>query len=213
MLKLSDGSNLAYRSLAGSKPGIVFLPGYMSNMQGKKAEYLYEYCREQGRSYLSFDYFGHGQSDGNLKDGTISLWLDNTLAVLDELTSGPQVIVGSSMGGWLMLLAALKRPDRIAGLVGIAAASDFTETLSLANAKMKSDGRQHLLLNNTININCQVILLHGMQDDVVPWQHSVKISEKLATDDVKLVFIKDGDHRLSRDQDLRDLRENLQLFL
>ncbi len=129
-LALADGSRLAYRHLPGLTPGILFCPGFNSDMQGQKALVLEQWCRAQGRQFTRFDYFGHGESSGSVEEGSIGRWRDDTLAVLDAVTGGPQLIVGSSMGGWLMLLAALARPARIAGLVGIAAAPDFTRALA-----------------------------------------------------------------------------------
>src|SRR5437868_12296993 len=128
-LTRQDGATIAYRRLTGSTPGVVFLGGFRSDMTGSKALYLEDYCGRRGQAYLRFDYFGHGASSGDAASGTIGRWSDDAVAVLDSLTEGPQVLVGSSMGGWIMLLAALARPDRIAALVGIAGAPDFTEEL------------------------------------------------------------------------------------
>jgi pimeloyl-ACP methyl ester carboxylesterase len=131
-LKRQDGHTLAYAKLDGrdsARPGVIFLSGFKSDMQGSKALFLETFCRREGLSYLRFDYFGHGQSSGAFTDGSLSRWLEDTLAALDELTKGPQIIIGSSMGGWLMLLAALKRPKRLHALLGIASAPDFTENL------------------------------------------------------------------------------------
>jgi pimeloyl-ACP methyl ester carboxylesterase len=124
-----DGATIAHHRLAGSGPGIVFFGGFRSNMTGTKALYLEDYCRQRGQAYLRFDYFGHGASSGDAALGTIGRWSDDAIAVLDSLTEGPQVLVGSSMGGWIMLLAALARRLRVRGLVGVAAAPDFTEDL------------------------------------------------------------------------------------
>src|ERR1700733_4001235 len=122
-------ATIAYHRLEGAAPGIVFLGGFRSDMAGTKALFLEDYCRRRGRAYVRFDYFAHGQSSGNFADGTISRWRDDAIAVIDSLTEGPQILVGSSMGGWIMVLAALARPERIAALVGIAAAPDFTSDL------------------------------------------------------------------------------------
>src|SRR5271156_1904100 len=121
ILTRPDGATIAYRRLAGTAPGIVFLGGFRSDMTGTKALFLEDYCRRRGQAYVRFDYFAHGQSSGNFADGTISRWRDDAVAVIDSLTEGPQILVGSSMGGWIMVLAALARPHRIAALVGIAA--------------------------------------------------------------------------------------------
>src|SRR5437868_9537871 len=128
-LTRQDGATIAYRRLTGSTPGVVFLGGFRSDMTGSKALYLEDYCGRRGQAYLRFDYFGHGASSGDAASGTIGRWSDDAVAVLDSLTEGPQVLVGSSMCGWIMLLAALARPSRISSLIGIAAAPDFTEDL------------------------------------------------------------------------------------
>jgi pimeloyl-ACP methyl ester carboxylesterase len=235
-LPLPDGSRLAYRPVAGragdGRPGIVFLSGFASDMTGTKGTALAAWAQERGQALLRFDYSGHGQSSGAFRDGTIKRWTDDALAVLDRLTTGPQLLVGSSMGGWIMLLAALARRDRIAGLVGIAAAPDFTEDLMWAamppetrarlladgvvqepshyqeapleiTRALIEDGRRHLLLRGAIDIRCPVRLLHGMADPDVPWQTSARLAERLSSHDVTVTLIKDGDHRLSREQDLQ----------
>ncbi len=217
-----------------SLPGVVFLGGFMSNMTGSKAEWLEAFCRERGLAYLRFDYGGHGESEGAFTDGTIGSWLEDTLAVLDRLTEGPQVLVGSSMGGWLALLAALRRRDRIAGIVGVAAAPDFTEDLihgELSPAQIQTlmregivelpseygeapypitralieDGRRHLLLRAPIGLSCPVRLVQGLADPDVPWRTALRIMERLQGPDVAATFIRDGDHRLSRPEDLAEI--------
>ncbi len=232
VLPRPDGNQLAYCRLCGTAPGVVFLGGFKSDMTGTKAQALEQWCRTQGRAFVRFDYFGHGRSSGDFTDGTIGHWRADVLAVLDKLTSGPQVLVGSSMGGWLMLLAALARPQRVAALLGIAAAADFTEDLirsrltapmqlALAQTgqisvpsdydpdpypitrRLLDEGREHLLLRDShLAIDCPVRLLHGMEDVDVPWSTSVRISDQLASDNVRITLVKDGDHRLSRCQDL-----------
>ncbi len=226
-----DGATIAYHKTEGSGPGVIFLGGFMSDMDGTKAVALEAHCQAQGRAYLRFDYQGHGQSSGAFTDGTIGKWSEDVIDVLDNLTDGPQILVGSSMGGWIMLLAALARPERVAGLVGIAAAPDFTESLMWKGYTPKikdtlqrdriyhqpseyddspypitmdliEDGRERLLLGKTININCPVHLFQGIEDDAVPWEHAHAISRQLKTNDVTTTFIKDGDHRLSREEDL-----------
>jgi pimeloyl-ACP methyl ester carboxylesterase len=200
-------------------------------MTGSKATALEEFCRSRGQAFLCFDYFGHGQSDGDFVDGTIGRWLDDALAALDTLTIGKQILIGSSMGGWLMLLAALQRPARIHGLIGIAAAPDFTEDLLLSElsaadrTKLQVDGvltrpsaysdepylitwklieeaRQHLLLRGPIALDCPVRLLHGMADPDVPFAVAMRLAQRLSSQDLQLRLIKDGDHRLARQQDL-----------
>ncbi len=232
----ADGTRLAYRRIvarAGDRrPGIVFLSGFASDMTGTKGVALEAWARQRGRALLRFDYTGHGRSSGAFRDGTIGRWTEDALAVLDRLTVGPQILVGSSMGGWIMLLVALARPQRVAGLVGIAAAPDFTEDLMWAQmpeparARLMTegvillpsqyqdspmeigralieDGRRRLLLRRDIDIHCPVRLLHGMVDPDVPWSTSARLAERLTSADVTVTLIKDGDHRLSREQDLR----------
>jgi pimeloyl-ACP methyl ester carboxylesterase len=233
-LAREGGTTTAYHQFVGADgrnlPGVIFLGGFASDMTGTKAMFLESHCRKHGQPFIRFDYFGHGASSGRFAEGTIGHWRDDALAVIDRLTEGPQILVGSSMGGWIMLLAALLRPDRVAGLVGIAAAPDFTEELMWKRMtdsikaqllqtgewhepsrygpdlpitlKLIEDGRHHLLLKQPIAVNCPVRLLHGMEDPDVPWRWSVRIAEQLATNDVVLTLIKDGDHRLSRPQDL-----------
>jgi pimeloyl-ACP methyl ester carboxylesterase len=232
-LPLPDGSHLAYRRVAGDgRPGIVFLSGFASDMTGTKGTALAAWAQARNQALLRFDYSGHGQSSGAFRDGTIGRWTADALAVLDRLTTGPQILVGSSMGGWIMLLAALARPERVAGLVGIAAAPDFTEDLMWAamppetrarlladgviqepshyqeapleiTRALIEDGRRHLLLRGPLDIRCPVRLQHGMADPDVPWQTSARLAERLSSADVTVTLIKDGDHRLSREEDLQ----------
>jgi pimeloyl-ACP methyl ester carboxylesterase len=232
---IRPGRTIAYHRIEGKGPGVMFLGGFMSDMTGQKAMALDAHCRAHGRAFVRFDYGGHGQSSGSFEAGTIGSWLDDACAVLDGLTRGPQVVVGSSLGGWLMLLLALARPDRIAGLIGVAAAPDFTEDLLFARfdaetrARLERDGRlelpsdyadgrpypisralieegrRHLVLRGPIPLACPVRLFHGMTDPDVPWQAALRTAECLAGEDVALTLIKDGDHRLSRPADLARL--------
>ena len=239
ILSRADGATIAYHKSDGEGPGIVFLGGFRSDMEGTKAQALEAHCHAAGRTFVRFDYFGHGQSSGDFTDGTIGRWTEDALGVLDEITDGPQILVGSSMGGWIMLLAAVARPDRIAALIGIAAAPDFTETLMWSRypedvretlerdgvyfqptpyeegpytitMKLIEEGRDHLLLDRAIGINCPVHLIQGKVDDAVPWQHALAISDNLTSDQVAVTLIKDGDHRLSRDEDLKRLMNTLE---
>lgn len=235
ILTRDTGASIAYHTLAGKTPGIIFMTGFMSDMTGSKALALEDLCRDRGHAFLRFDYQGHGASSGNFADGTIGLWAGDALAAFDALTEGPQVIVGSSMGGWIMLLTALARSDRISGLVGIAAAPDFTEDLlpqSLTEKHLQmierngvvvipsdyddpymitkallDDGTHHVLMNKEIALDCPVRLLHGLEDESVPWQRSLTLQERLRSDDVEITLIKGGDHRLSGDQELKKLQK------
>jgi pimeloyl-ACP methyl ester carboxylesterase len=242
ILAREDGATIAYHRLAGAAPGIVFLGGFRSDMTGTKALFLQNYCRERDRAYVRFDYFAHGQSSGDFADGTISRWRDDAVAVIDSLTDGPQILIGSSMGGWIMVLAALARPERVGGLVGIAAAPDFTtdllpRRLSYAQRRvlfdegrvvlsspydptgylytraLVEDGDRNLVLRGDISLTCPARLLHGMADESVPWQQGLALAERLAAGDVTLTLVKDGDHRLSRDEDLARLAATLDELL
>ena len=234
ILARDDGGTIAYCQTPGKPPGVVFLTGFKSDMTGSKALALEDYCRNRGQAFLRFDYTGHGCSSGDFEDGTIGKWADDAVLALDQLSEGPQVLVGSSMGGWIMLLAALARPDRVAGLVGTAAAPDFTEDLmrgELSSEQLKQveaqgfteipncydeepykitkalldDGRNHLLLKTEIPLDCPVRLIHGDKDADVPWQTSLRIAENLRSRDVETLFVKGGDHRLSEPHDLNRL--------
>ncbi len=222
-----DGLRLACRHRPGTGPTIVFLPGYMSDMEGGKAVALDGWAQDQGRAMLRLDYAGNGASEGRFEDGTLASWRDDALLLIDSLTQGPVVLVGSSMGGWLALLIALARPERVAGLVGIAAAPDFTEWgfTDADKALLATEGRiveptpygdnpyvttlafwesgQSLrLLEGEIAIDCPVRLLQGQADPDVPWRTALRIAERLRSSDVQTLLIKDGDHRLSRDPDI-----------
>lgn len=204
-------------------------------MNGTKAQVLDAFCAERGQAFLRFDYFAHGASSGNFDDATIGRWKEDALAVLDQQTEGPQILIGSSIGGWIMLLAALARPQRVKALIGIAPAPDATEDLMWAGLspeqqeamqregsitlpsdydpagysyswRLIEDGRKHLVMRQPIALICPARLLHGMKDDAVPWQTSLALSEKLGGDDVAVTLIKDGDHRLSRPEDLERLK-------
>ena len=242
ILTREDGATIAYRRRAGKSPGIVFLGGFMSDMTGTKAATLHEFCAARGQAFVRFDYFGHGASSGDFADATVGRWKDDTLAVLDRLTEGPQVLVGSSIGGWLMLLAALARPARVAALVGIAAAPDATEALMwrrfpdfvrdaiakegafripsdyspegyLITRALIEDGRRHLLPESDAAVACPVRLLHGMADPDVPFQTSIELARRLRSPDIRVILVKDGDHRLSRASDLALLLRTLEPLL
>jgi pimeloyl-ACP methyl ester carboxylesterase len=240
-LDRGDGIELAWAKLAGSGPTVVFLPGYRSDMGGDKATALAAHCAATGRALLRLDYSGHGASGGRFEDGTIGRWAEDAMAVIAAQTEGPLVLVGSSMGGWIALLASRVLGPRLAGLIGIAAAPDFTETLmweAMTFAErtqlMESgvltvpsqygdpypitralieDGRKHLLLNQPIHLDCKVRLLQGQRDPDVPWETALRIAEQVTSEDVRVVLIKDGDHRLSRPADLTLLCATLREIL
>lgn len=226
-----EGRRIAYHRLPGRAPGVMFLGGYASDMTGTKASALEAFCRARGQAFLRFDYSGHGRSSGDFRDGTIGRWTADALAAFDRATEGPQILVGSSMGGWIMLLVARARAERIAGLVGVAAAPDFTEDLMWARMTpaaraelahtgvilepsryderpyeitraLIEDGRRHLLLRQPLPLAAPLRLLHGMGDADVPWQTALRILERYAGRDATVTLVKDGDHRLSRPQDL-----------
>lgn len=230
---------IAVRRRTGAEPGIFWLGGFNSDMKGTKAAALDAWAAAGGRAITRFDYSGHGESGGAFADGTISRWLEETRAVFDAFACGPQVLVGSSMGGWMALLLArdlLARPQTppratLAGMVLIAPAPDFTEELMwkqmspevratiardglwrmpseyddqpyLITRTLIEDGRRHLLLGAPVAVGCPVRILQGAQDPDVPWQHAMNLIARMATDDVVLTLIQDGDHRLSRPQDI-----------
>jgi pimeloyl-ACP methyl ester carboxylesterase len=245
---LSIGTGSAARRIAvrvqeGAPPGLFWLGGFNSDMRGTKAAALARWAGEQGRACVRFDYSGHGESDSALTDGTIGRWLDESLAVFDAFCRGPQIVIGSSMGGWLalLMLRALKqRAERgepaaaVAGLVLIAPAVDFTEVLMwqkfpakvrreivekgvwarpsaysdqpyLITRRLIEEGRNHLLLGGMIEPGCPVRILQGVQDPDVPWSHAAELVSRIAREDVVLTLVKDGDHRLSRPEDIERL--------
>jgi len=225
----------------GTAPGVFWLSGYKSDMKGTKAEALAHWAEQAGRACVRFDYSGHGQSGGDFTDGTIGRWLNESLAVFDACCRGPQIVIGSSMGGWLALLMVQALRSRaqggtasVAGLVLIAPAVDFTEELMwkrftpeirreladkgvwtrpspysdepyFVTRQLIEEGRNHLLLGDMIETGCPVRILQGVEDPDVPWQHAVELVSRLASDDVVLTLVKDGDHRLSRPEDIERL--------
>ena len=238
-LTTEQGRKLAYIKTqspkSGTKKSVVFLGGLMSDMDSTKAKFLEQLSADTGFDYVRFDYSGHGRSDGDFIAGTLSHWTEDALAIIDTLTQGPVVLVGSSMGGWIMLNIACRRPTRVQGLVGVAPAPDFTRDLmwETFSPQIKEslrtdglylqpsdygdpypitlalieDGKNHLLLDNPIPIRCPVHILQGMADKVVPWTHAPRLVTALNSTEVTLTLTKDGDHSLSRDNDLETLKK------
>lgn len=227
-LDLPDGRSIAYRFTPGAGTAIVFLPGYMSDMAGSKAAAVFAMAEANGVPCLLLDYSGCGESPGAFADGTLSCWKEEVLALIDALGLDRVLLVGSSMGGWLMLLAGLALGDRLAGLVGVAAAPDFTEwgIPQMDKAMLADghtifednpygpeptpthpgfwvDGQASLMLGAEIALDCPVRLLHGQRDPDVPFEISLQLAGKLRSADVQVTLIKDGDHRLSREADIR----------
>ena len=224
------GSELAWQRLPGRNPCVVFLPGFRSDMTGDKATSLRSLCAERGHGLLLFDYSGHGASGGAFTDGSIGRWTADALAAIDALTEGKLVLVGSSMGGWIALLVALARRDRVAGLVGVAAAPDFTEALmweamapperatlveegvllvpsgygepTPVTRHLIEDGRRHLVMGGPIPLTCPVRLLHGQADADVPWETALRLAGRLDSTDVQVALVKDAQHRMSRPGEL-----------
>jgi pimeloyl-ACP methyl ester carboxylesterase len=232
-LERPDGERLAWRRVAGRGPAIVWMGGFRSDMVGTKARALADWAAAQGRAYVRFDYFGHGESSGDFAQGTITRWRQDGLAVLDELVEGPAILVGSSMGGWLACLAAMAAPQRVAGMVLVAPAPDFTEKLmgpeippqGLADLErdgvwlrpslygdpypitraLLEDGARWSILPGPVPIEAPVRILQGGEDPDVPWAHALELANALNGADVVFSLIKDGDHRLSRPQDIARL--------
>lgn len=234
MLDAPDGAQIACRHRPGSSPGVMFCGGFRSDMSGVKAVALDRWADRTGRGFARFDYRGHGKSSGAFTDGAVGLWRDDTLLVLDRMSEGPVVLVGSSMGAWIALLVALARPERVRGLVLIAAAVDFTEELvwqrmpdpvravlqrdgvwSRASdysdqpdeitMRLIEEGRNHLLFGGPIRFDGPVRLLHGTADETVPWDFATRTADALTSNDVEITLVKGGDHRLSGAADLRRL--------
>ncbi len=227
-----DGQRLAFRRIEGRGPCVVWFGGFASDMAGTKADALAAWAATSGRAFLRFDYFGHGESSGAFGEGTITRWRQDALAVLDELVAGPAVIVGSSMGGWIACLAALARPDRVSTLILIAPAPDFTEKLLWTQVtadqrrqidetgvfllpsdyeagglpitrSLIEDGARWSILPGPVGIKAPVRILQGARDVDAPWRHALELFHALESEDATFTLIKDGDHRLSRPQDLK----------
>ena len=240
---MPDGRRIAYRHAEGAGPTLVFLPGYISDMTGSKATALFDWAEGRGRAALLLDYSGCGESPGAFAEGTLSRWRDEVVALVEARCAGPVVLVGSSMGGWLMLLAALALGERVAALVGIAAAPDFTEwgrdavqkaALARGETVLEEnpygpeptpmhpafwrDGQANRVLapgsgagaGGEIAVDCPVRLLHGARDSDVPFDVSLRLARHLRSEDVQVVLVKDGDHRLSREADIALLLRTLE---
>ncbi|XP_036205699.1 mycophenolic acid acyl-glucuronide esterase, mitochondrial [Myotis myotis] len=230
-LSRPDLPKLAYKRLKGKSPGIIFLPGYISNMTGTKALAIEEFCKSLGHAYIRFDYSGVGQSEGNLEESTVGKWRKDVLSIIDDLAEGPQILVGSSLGGWLMLHAAIARPQKVVALIGIAAAVDglvteFNQLPVEAQKEIEMKGvwsmpskyneegvyhiqhsfikeaEHHCLLHSPIPVNCPIRLLHCMKDDVVSWHTSIQIADRVVSTDVDVILRKHGDHRMKEKADI-----------
>ena len=242
-LDLPGGVRLAYHKTEGAGPTLVFLGGFSSDMTGSKATALEAYAKRTGRAFLRFDYQGHGASSGKFEEGTIGLWASDALAAVKNLTEGPVILIGSSMGGWMMLLVGLEIKERLAGLVGLAAAPDFTEDLIWSwlsvedrqtlesegvlqqaseyedegnyciTLKLIEEGRKNLLLRGAIPLTCPLRLIHGDQDKDVPWDVSTKLMQMIDSEDVELTLVKGAGHRLSEPQDIARLEATLERLL
>jgi pimeloyl-ACP methyl ester carboxylesterase len=228
--EMPDGRRIAFRHSAGEGPTLVFLPGYMSDMAGGKATAIFAEAKAKGRACLLLDYSGCGESSGDFADGTLSRWREEVMALIDAYAEGPVLVTGSSMGGWLMLLVGKALGDRLAGIIGIASAPDFTwwgrskdDRAALAAGQTVydenpygpeptpmhpgffTDAEAQLQLVDEIPIDAPIRLIHGQRDEDVPWEISLKLSAALRSDDVQVQLVKDGDHRLSRESDIAQL--------
>ena len=232
-LNLKDNTKLCFFSSNQSKNklGIIFLSGHGSDMEGTKAQAIQKLTYEKKIPFVKFDYYGHGKSDGNLKDGNISRWKSDCINIIREVCKGPQIIVGSSLGGWIMFLVASELKSQIHGLIGIAAAPDFTQNLiwnKLSKSKQKeftirkkifienpystekieyplqliNDGKKNLILEKNIDLDIPIVLLHGMKDNEVPWETCIKISQKLKGKDLKIILKKNSEHRFSEESEI-----------
>ncbi|XP_031219866.1 mycophenolic acid acyl-glucuronide esterase, mitochondrial [Mastomys coucha] len=230
-LNRPERPSLAYKRLKGKTPGVIFIPGYLSNMNGNKAVAVEEFCKSLGHAFIRFDYSGIGSSDGNLAECTVGNWRKDVLSVLDDIAEGPQILVGSSLGGWLMLHAAIARPEKVIALIGIATAADgvVTQFHSLPveiqkEIEMKGEwslpskyteegfykvpysfikeAENHCLLHSPIPVTCPVRLLHGMKDEIVPWHRSLQVADRLVSPDVDVILRKHSDHRMKEKADI-----------
>ena len=248
----ADGERIAYyidgEAKASERPAeVLWCGGFSSDMTGSKASTIADWGRERGRRVVRFDYFGHGQSSGEFREGTIGRWKEDALFVQEKFLQGRHILVGSSMGGWISLMLALQHPEKVAGLLLLAPAPDFTERLLwnefspeekrqckeqgflqlgdpessdpegdaeyVVTWKQIEEARNHLLPSGMLPVSCPVRIIHGMEDDVVPWQHSLELIERLETRDSALTLVRDSDHRLSEPSDLSRIQETLEELL
>ncbi|MGV6802243.1 MAG: alpha/beta hydrolase [bacterium] len=239
ILQRDNAPSLAWQQIKGSAPGLFWLGGYASDMMGTKASYLSTWAEDNGIEFTRFDYTGHGQSDGDFEQGTISLWRDDAAAILQHATDNKQILIGSSMGAWIACLLAKQFPDSISALILIAPAPDFTSELMwpswdadkretiqrdgrlvipsayddsefVYTLKMIEDGHRHRVLNQDLRISAPVRILQGMRDDIVPWQHAMRLAEHIDTDDLEVSMMGNSDHRMSSRADLQKLLTVLQ---
>lgn len=242
--KHPDGTQLAYRHHPASvkqkdQPGILFLPGYGSDMEGTKATKIFAWAMQQGIQATLMDYGGHGSSSGQFTEGTLGQWRDHARHILETITSGQQILIGSSMGGWVMMLLALQCPQRVCGLIGLATAVDFTSrsilpslsdqqkeeleiegqtilthsSLPITQGFLKESVHHHLMANQRLHrLTCPVTLIHGRQDAVIPWGWSCELQQELGSDEVTVILLKNGDHRLSDEESLDVLIDRLASF-
>ncbi|WP_448605931.1 alpha/beta hydrolase [Neorickettsia risticii] len=226
---------IAYQTFAGrSDDGILFMCGRASDMTSTKSEHLRLFCKENGITFTRFDYFGHGLSDGDFQDGSISIWTQNALEVLKNVTTGKQILIGSSMSGWMMFALAKALPEKVKGLIGVAAAPDFTEDLDkqltpetrqklieqgyfvfsfdngrelLVTRSFLEDGKKNLILDKVLSISCPVILLHSLADDIVSYQKSIRLLEHVAAPHAEVRLLRSADHRMNDPISLSVLEE------
>jgi len=232
-LDTPDGQRIAYEMSAGKGPALIWCGGLKSDMEGSKAVHLHHWAEAQGQAFIRFDYFGHGLSSGEFTDGTLSRWAKDIGFVRDQLSDGPAIMIGSSMGGWAALLAAIEDPKKTTGLVLINPAPDFTEKLTVAGwseAQIKAleddgvvyepsgyeepyayskalieDGRARQILDAPIDLTCPIRILQGHADSVVPWEHSKRLLDVITSEDMTYTLVANGDHSLSRASDLKQI--------
>ncbi len=235
--EFDDGRKIAFRHAAGAGPTLVFLPGYMSDMDGGKATAMFARAQDMGRACLLLDYSGCGRSNGDFADGTLSRWRDEVLALIEAYVDSDVLMIGSSMGGWLMLMVGEALGERLSGMIGIAPAPDFTtwgftdeQRAQMAAGEVLyednpygpeptpthpgffADGEANLKLDSEVAITCPVRLLHGQKDEDVPWEISLRLAKAIRSDNVQVTFVKDGDHRLSRENDIALLQATVDQF-